>query len=110
MDTEGHDHHIATDKWWTAIHNGGPWSPRFQKLFDKAGMSLDDPANIVRINGHKGPHPQEYHERILRRLDEATLGCRTMQQCREALTAELRRLAAEIATEGSKLNKMVTRT
>jgi hypothetical protein len=33
-----------------------------------------------------------------------------MQQCREALTAELRRLAREISTPGSDLNKLVARS
>jgi hypothetical protein len=109
VDAEGHNHHIATDKWWEALHSGGPWSPRFQEIFDKAGMSLNDPANIVRVPGHKGPHPQEYHERIMRRLARATEDCSTMQQCREALTAELKRLAREISTPGTELHKLVTR-
>jgi hypothetical protein len=110
VDAEGHDHHIATNKWWKSTNNAGPWSPQFQEIFDKAGMTLDDPANIVRVKGHKGPHPQEYHERILRRLSDATEECRTMQQCREALTAELGRLGREIATPGTALNKLVTGT
>jgi hypothetical protein len=110
VDDAGHDHHIATDKWWTSAHSDGPWSPRFQKIFDKAGMSLDDPANIVRVRGHQGPHPQEYHEKIFQRLFRATSRCRSMEQCREALTAELRRLARDISTEGTELNKLVTRT
>jgi hypothetical protein len=108
VDQEGHDHHIATNKWWKSIKNEGPWSPRFQRIFDKAGMSLDDPANIVHVKGHKGPHPQEYHRVILQRLTDATAECRTMRQCREALTAELRDLAGEIATPGSDLNRLVT--
>ncbi len=110
VDRQGHLHHIATDKWWDSPNGDGPWSPRFQKLFDKAGMSLDDPANIVRVKGHKGPHPQEYHEEVFQRLSDATQRCSSVQQCREALTAELRRLAREIATEGSDLHKLVTRT
>nr|WP_323379160.1 AHH domain-containing protein [Pyxidicoccus xibeiensis] len=110
VDAEGHDHHIATNKWWKSTHNDGPWSPEFQKIFDKAGMSLDDPANIVRVKGHKGPHPLEYHERIFERLTNATRGCRTMQQCREALTTELRKLGQEIATPGTKFNRLVTGT
>jgi len=73
-------------------------------------MSLNDPVNIVRVKGHKGPHPQEYHEAIFQRLSDATEGCRTMQQCREALTAELSRLGKEIATPGTELNKLVTGT
>jgi hypothetical protein len=107
---EGHDHHIATNKWWKSTNNEGPWSPQFQKLFDMAGMSLDDPANIVRVRGHQGPHPKEYHKRIFERLSGATRGCRTMHQCREALTAELHKLGQEIATPGTKLNRLVTGT
>jgi hypothetical protein len=110
VDAEGHKHHIATDKFWDSSDNGGPWSPRFQKLFDRAGMSLDDPANIVRVKGHKGPHPRQYHENVHDRLAEAMETCRTMQQCREALTAELRRLAREISTPGTRLNTLVTRS
>jgi hypothetical protein len=110
VEAEGPLHHIATDKWWDSTDNGGPWSPEFQKLFDKAGMSLNDPANTVRVPGHKGPHPKEYHQRIWNRLEDATEDCRTMQQCREALTMELRRLAQEIMTPGTKLNKLVTRS
>jgi len=109
VDAEGPEHHIATDKWTEAIHSGGPWTPRFQEIFDRAGMSLNDKANKVRIRGHSGPHPQEYHEEVYRRLDEATTGCRTLQRCRQALEAELRALAEEIATPGTWLNRLVTR-
>ncbi len=109
VDEAGHDHHIATDKWWDSPNNGGPWSPQFQRIFDRAGMSLNDPANIVHVRGHKGPHPREYHERILERLARATEGCRSMAQCREVLTAELQRLARQISTEGTELNRLVTR-
>jgi hypothetical protein len=110
MDTEGPEHHIATDKWTDATHSGGPWTPKFQELFDRAGMSLNDTANIVRIRGHKGPHPQEYHEEVYRRLREAMQGCRSINQCKESLKAALKELADEIAMESSKLNKLVTRT
>jgi hypothetical protein len=73
-------------------------------------MSMDDPANIVRVKGHKGPHPKQYHQAIFQRLSEATEECGTLQQCREALTAELRKLGREISTEGTRLNKLVTGT
>ncbi|WP_177241561.1 AHH domain-containing protein [Stigmatella aurantiaca] len=110
VDTEGPEHHIASDKFSTSTHSGGPWTPRYQELFDKAGMSLDDAANKVRIPGHKGPHPQEYHEEIFRRLRDATLECRSIQQCREILTNELHRLGRMISTPGTRLNKWVTRS
>jgi hypothetical protein len=102
---EGPEHHIATDKWSDATHSGGPWTPKFQRLFDRAGMSLNDPANRVHVKGHQGPHPQAYHERIYERLEEATQGCLGVEACRNALTAELRRLAKQLSTEGSSLNK-----
>lgn len=110
VDAEGPEHHIATDKWNEATHSGGPWTPKFKKLFDQAGMSLDDPANKVRVRGHQGPHPEEYHQEVFRRLRDAMRGCRSMQQCRDALTAELKKLAQEISTEGTDLNKLVTRS
>ncbi|MCK8500887.1 AHH domain-containing protein [Myxococcus fulvus] len=110
VDAEGHDHHVATNKWWKSTNSEGPWSPRLQEIFDRAGMSLDDPANIVHVKGHKGPHPLAYHQRVFRRLDAATRTCRSMKQCREDLTAELGRLGKEIATPGTTLNKLVTGT
>jgi transposase len=110
VDAKGHEHHIATNKWWDAINMGGPWSPRFKKLFDRAGMSLDDAANKVRVKGHKGPHPEAYHREVFKRLNEAMEGCSSLQQCRESLTNALRKLAVEISTPGTKLNKLVTRT
>jgi hypothetical protein len=110
VDAEGPEHHIATDKWTDATHSGGPWTPKFQEIFDRAGMSLNDPANKVHIRGHRGPHPQEYHEEVYERLDRATSMCRTLQQCQQALTAALQRLAREISEPGSRLNRLVTRT
>ncbi len=110
VDVEGHDHHIATNKWWKSTNDEGPWSPRFQRIFDKAGMTLDDPANIVHVKGHKGPHPKAYHQRIFERLSAATRTCRTMEQCREALTVELGKLRQDVATPGTSLNKPVTGT
>jgi hypothetical protein len=110
VNAEGPEHHIATDKWPDATHSGGPWTPVFEKIFKRAGMSLNDPANKVRIQGHKGPHPEEYHREVFRRLDRATSTCRTMEQCRASLVKELRLLAEEISTHGTRLNKLVTRT
>jgi hypothetical protein len=107
---EGPWHHIATDKWSDATHSGGPWTPRFQELFDRAGMSLNDPANKVRVRGHRGPHPEEYHEEVYERLRRAVQDCRSILQCQEALKAELKELAREISTEGTLLNKLITRS
>jgi len=110
VDTKGPWHHIASDKFSTSTNNGGPWTPRYQDIFDRAGMSLDDAANQVRVPGHKGPHPREYHEEVYERLDEATSTCKSIERCRDALTKILGVLAREISKQGTKLNRLVTRT
>jgi hypothetical protein len=51
-------HHIATICNDKSSLRGGPWTPRFRKIFAKAGMKLDDPANKLPIPEHKGPIPR----------------------------------------------------
>ncbi|WP_342378661.1 AHH domain-containing protein [Myxococcus stipitatus] len=104
----GHRHHIATNKNDISSARGGPWTPRFRQLFARAGMTLKDPENIVEVVGHKGPHPQQYHRRVLDRLEEALGACRKVVDCREALARELRSLAKEAQTPGSKLHELLT--
>ncbi|MFB1484295.1 AHH domain-containing protein [Corallococcus sp. RDP092CA] len=107
-DVDGPEHHIASNKFWTATNRGGPWSPKFQRIFDKAGMSLDDPANKVRVPGHRGPHPEAYHQKVFDALERVTKRCRSMQDCRAALARELRILANVINQRGTDLNRWVT--
>jgi hypothetical protein len=102
-------HHLCTNKNDTSERSGGPWTPRFEDFFARAGMSLDDPANIVYLRDHKGPHPEEYHEEIFRLLDEALGTCRTQAECRARLVKALDKIAGEVCTPGSKLNKLATR-
>ncbi|MFL5344603.1 MAG: AHH domain-containing protein [Hyalangium sp.] len=102
-------HHIATVCNDKDTRRGGPWTPRFREIFAKAGMSLEDPANKMPLPGHYGPHPERYHQIILKELTEATETCRTVVECRQALTGALRALAKEIATPGAELNQLVTR-
>ncbi|PTL85086.1 AHH domain-containing protein [Vitiosangium sp. GDMCC 1.1324] len=106
---DNHAHHLCTNKNDKSESNGGPWTPRFEELFDRAGISLDDPANIVYLRGHKGPHPEEYHSDIFERLSKALVNCRTRAGCRAKLVEELDRIAGEVCTPGSKLNKLATR-
>ncbi|QRK05266.1 AHH domain-containing protein [Archangium violaceum] len=110
MQEEGDIHHIATVENKKSPASGGPWTPKLKEFFDKAGMSMQDPANKVRIPGHRGPHPKEYHEEVFERLEDAVKWCETTAQCREALTRELHKLASELGKVGSRLNKLVTRT
>ncbi len=106
---EGHVHHIGTVRNNESSARGGPWTPKLKEFFDKAGMSMEDPANKVRIPGHKGPHPEEYHQEVFQRLGKAVKHCETTEQCRVALTRALKRLATEIKDAGSWLNMLVTR-
>jgi hypothetical protein len=72
-------------------------------------MSLkNDPANLIRIRGHAGPHPQAYHQEVFDRVRDVTNRCPTEARCREALTRELRRIAQELSTRGSRLRRLLT--
>jgi hypothetical protein len=55
-------HHIATICNDKDTNRGGSWTPRFRRIFAKAGMSMDDPAKKMPLPGHYGPHPEWYHE------------------------------------------------
>ncbi|MGZ3459488.1 MAG: AHH domain-containing protein [Archangium sp.] len=106
-DNQGH--HLCTNKNDTSEVYGGPWTPRFEEFFERAGMSLEDPANIVYLRGHKGPHPEEYHSELFRRLDDALRNCRTQAECRAKLVRALDKIAGEVCTPGSELNRLATR-
>lgn len=102
-------HHIATVRNRESDVRGGPWTPRFEELFEEAGMSLEDAANTVYLKGHYGPHPQAYHQTVFMRLRLATKGCSDTATCRRLLTDELRRIAKEICTPGSMLNGLLAK-
>jgi hypothetical protein len=101
-------HHIGTISNRKSALRGGPWTPRLEELFARAGMRLKDSENVVPIPGHRGPHPERYHRMIYRRLQQALGDCRTIAECRPKLTDALQKLADEIATPGTELNRLVT--
>lgn len=101
-------HHIATVENEVSTARGGPWTPRFKKLFDKAGMSMEDPANKVELLGHKGPHPEEYHEAVYEELNTATEHCATQRECAQALRKVLGELARALLDDGSDLFKLLS--
>ncbi|MCP3099863.1 AHH domain-containing protein [Myxococcus sp. K15C18031901] len=107
-DPDGNVHHICTDKNTVSDSNGGPWTPEFERIFGKADMKLSDPENLVRIRGHQGPHPREYHEKVFKLIDSATKGCRSPAQCRVALTQALAKIARELVREGTKLRNLIS--
>ena len=101
-------HHMATIANKKSPLGGGPWTPVFEKLFARAGMRLKDPENIVPLQGHKGPHPQRYHEIVYERLDTALGDCHSIAECRTRLLTALEDLARKIATPGTDLNRLLT--
>jgi hypothetical protein len=105
-----HWHHLATNKSDTSTLNGGPWTPLFAKIFAKAGMSLDAAENLVYLAGHKGPHPEEYHEEVFGKLNAAVEGCGTVSQCKSRLVEALRKIAEGVCTPGSRLHRLATKS
>jgi len=101
-------HHIATIENKKSTLRGGPWTPLLEDLFARAGMRLKDRENIVPLQGHKGPHPQRYHEIVYERLQRTLGNCSSIAECRPILTRALDRLAQEIATPGTELNRLLT--
>ncbi len=101
-------HHLATNKNDTSEIRGGPWTPRFEELFERVGMTLDDPANLAYLRNHQGPHPEAYHAEVFQRLDDVLQDCGTVSRCRALFVEELKRLKGEVCTPGSRLHQLVT--
>lgn len=70
---------------------------------------MDDVINKVKVAGHKGPHPPEYHEAVFQRLVEATKGLEGKEYVK-AFEKTLNILKKEVSTAGSYLNKLVPKT
>jgi RHS repeat-associated protein len=102
------EHHLMTNKNKLSKARGGPWTPRFDAMAQKAGMSLKDAENRVRIPGHKGPHPEAYHEAVFQRLSNATEGL-SGEAYGRAFRSELGAIRTEAATAGSTLNTLLTK-
>ncbi len=99
-------HHIATDKNLVSTVAGGPFTPKFEALFEKAGMTLQDAMNKIRILGHYGPHPA-YNQAVFDRLSKAVEGL-AGDSYRQALQKELTMISRESGTPGSALNRLLT--
>ncbi len=106
-DVEGPVHHICTNKNPVSAVSGGPWTPRCEEVFKKAGMTLEDVANKVRLKGHEGPHPEQYHAEVLQRLNRSVSRCQTTETCRASLIKELAKIANELLTPGSELRSFI---
>ncbi|AKJ07744.1 HNH/ENDO VII superfamily nuclease [Archangium gephyra] len=101
-------HHLATNKNRISDSRGGPWTPRFELIFAKAGMSLEDDANKVYLLKHAGPHSEAYHTEVFTRLRDAVQTCSNKVACRIELTKELNKIADQVCTPGSRLHRLAT--
>lgn len=108
-DADGPVHHICTNKNAISAATGGPWTPECERIFKKAGMTLEDAANKVRLNGHEGPHPESYHSEVIRRLDRSVARCRTTEACRARLREALVKIANELLTLDSPLRCLIVK-
>jgi hypothetical protein len=95
-----------TNKNRVSAARGGPWTPRFEDMARRAGMTLDDALNRARIPGHRGPHPQGYHEAVFERLSNAVEG-RSGEAYSAAFRNQLDAIRTEATTAGSHLNRLL---
>jgi RHS repeat-associated protein len=100
-------HHIGTDKNSISEAAGGPYTPKFEALYEKAGMTLQDVLNKVPVLGHKGPHP-EYNQIVFDRLAGAVKGLNG-DAYKSALQNELKVIGKESQTAGTHLNTLITK-
>lgn len=108
---KGDLHHICTNKNCISTASGGPWTPQFKEIFDGAGLDINKSLdNLVNVPGHKGPHPQVYHEYVYKQLDDATSGLsKGTQAYTDAVKAALAKLKIEATTPGSQVNNWLTK-
>lgn len=106
-----YDHHIATDKNRLSSARGGPWTPRFEEFFRGAGLDISKAtANRVRIRGHRGPHPVEYHQYVYDQLRQATKGLKPGTSAyHDAVVSTLDYIAGQARTRGTLVNKWLTK-
>lgn len=57
-------HHVCTNKCNVGTGGNPAWTPRFQRIFDNAGLNIDGEINKIAVPGHRGPHPQAYHQHV----------------------------------------------
>lgn len=97
-------HHIATNK---NEKRGKKWTKKFKPFFDKAGLDMDGADNKVYVPGHKGPHPDDYHQHVYDKLEAATNGIdhtKDKQKYQQAVKDALADIAKDAQAPGTKVN------
>lgn len=104
-------HHICTNKCSASANGQIAWSKAFQKFFDGSDLDINKATeNLVAVPGHRGPHPQSYHQYVYGSLDDATRGLiPNTPQYKDAVLNTLTKIKAEAVTPGSAVNKWLTR-
>jgi filamentous hemagglutinin len=97
-------HHIATNK---NTKRGKKWTNRFKPFFDNAGLDMDGADNKVYVPGHKGPHPDAYHQHVFDKLSEATDNIdpiKDKQKYQDAVKSALSNIATDAQSGGTNVN------
>ncbi|MCK6263677.1 AHH domain-containing protein [Vibrio sp. ZSDE26] len=104
-------HHICTNKCNVGANGQTAWSKEFQRFFDGSDLNINNATeNLVAVAGHRGPHPQAYHQYVYGRLDQATEGLvPNTEAYKEAVTQTLNMIKTEAAIPGSPVNKWLTK-
>ena len=85
------DHHIASDK-----SNASGYTKKYKSLFSLAGMDLQDPDNIIRLDNHHGAHTKLYKDFILEKITEAVDISKSQKENEISLRAMLEWLKQEL--------------
>jgi hypothetical protein len=101
------EHHILTNKNTVSTASGGPWTPKFEAIAKRAGYTLKDSLNLIRVKDHHGPHPELYHRTIFARLVIAMKN-KTGKAATEAFEKEMGAIRNELAKPGTELNRLIT--
>ncbi|WP_225888676.1 AHH domain-containing protein [Myxococcus xanthus] len=83
--------------------SGETWAELCEEIFARAGMSLEDVANKVRLAGRGASPSEPYHSRVVPRLPRAVEDCEGTEACRGRLVKS----ANELLTPGSELRGYV---
>ncbi|WP_197467405.1 AHH domain-containing protein, partial [Thalassospira xiamenensis] len=102
-------HHICTNKCNVGSGDTPAWTPAFKEFFDNAGLNIDSEINKIAVPGHRGPHPQAYHQYVFSEISDSVDGIpANSSDYARALSSALARLKVEAVTPGSQVNRWLT--
>jgi RHS repeat-associated protein len=101
-------HHLSTNKNEVSSAGGGPYTQRFEEIFENGGMTLEDELNKVYLPGHRGPHP-EYNKEVFNILTRALKDIPAhTDQYRQILENTLTEIGTKTLEAGTRLYKLAT--